>query len=106
MCKLFDTMYKILTNIRVAFQCTDKKIMEKIIASMICPRLEYAPMKKDVRNLERIQRATTRMVPEVKELTYEDKLKEMGLPTLHTHTHTRGLPMLQDRRERGDLITL
>ena len=32
------------------------------------------------------------MVPELKELTYEDRLKEMGLPTL------------QDRRERGDLI--
>ena len=34
------------------------------------------------------------MVPELSELTYEDRLREMGLPTL------------QDRRERGDLITL
>ena len=33
------------------------------------------------------------MVPELRKLTYEDKLKEMGLPTL------------QDRRER-DIITL
>ena len=34
------------------------------------------------------------MVPELSELTYEDRLREMGLTTL------------QDRRERGDLITL
>ena len=34
------------------------------------------------------------MVPELRELTYEDRLKETGLPTLH------------DRRERGGLITL
>ena len=36
----------------------------------------------------------TKMVLELRELTYKDRLKEMGLPTL------------QDRRERGDLITL
>ncbi|MPC70985.1 hypothetical protein E2C01_065253 [Portunus trituberculatus] len=34
------------------------------------------------------------MVPELKDLTYEERLKEMGLPTL------------QDRRERGNLITM
>ncbi|MPC21296.1 hypothetical protein E2C01_014278 [Portunus trituberculatus] len=34
------------------------------------------------------------MVPEIKDLTYEEQLKEMGLPTLH------------DRRELGDLITM
>ena len=50
--------------------------------------------KEDIRKLERIQRAATKIVPELRELTYEDRFKEMGLPTL------------QDRRERGDLIIL
>ena len=45
---------------------------------MICPRLEYAavvwsPHKKDVTKLERIQSAATKMVPELKDLTYEER---------------------------------
>ena len=47
-----------------------------------------------IRKLERIQRVATNMVLELRELTYEDRLKEIGLTTL------------QCRRERGDLITL
>ena len=50
--------------------------------------------KKDKRKIERIQRIATKMVPELSDLTYEERLKEMGLPTL------------EERRERGDLITI
>ena len=67
---------------------------------MVCLKLKYAAVvmwspnaKKDIKKLERIQRVATKMVPELSELTYEDRLREMGLPTL------------QDRRE-GELITL
>ena len=54
---------------------------------MICPRLEYAavvwsPHKKYVTKLERIQSAATKMVPELKDLTYEERLKEVELLTL------------------------
>ncbi len=45
--------------------------------------------KKHVKKLERIQRIVTKMVPELEGLTYEDRLKEMDLPTL------------EQRRERG-----
>ena len=52
--------------------------MMRILTSMIRPRLEYAAvvvwlpnMKKDVRKVERIQRVATKMVPELRELTYE-----------------------------------
>merc|ERR1712035_247280 len=67
---------------------------------MIRPKLEYAAVvwspykKKHIRKLERIQRIATKMVAELKELTYEERLKEMKLPTL------------EERRERGDLITI
>ena len=53
------------------------------------------PQEKNMRKLERIQRIATKMVPELKELTcYEERLKEMKLPTL------------EEKRERGDLITI
>ena len=44
--------------------------------------------------MSRRWKAATKMVPELKDLTYEERLKEMELPTL------------QARRERGDLITM
>ena len=47
-----------------------------------------------MRKLERLQRIATKMVPEMRELTYEERLKEIKLPTL------------EERRERGDLITI
>ena len=50
--------------------------------------------KKPVLELERIQRIATKMVPELEDLTYEERLKEMH-PTI-----------LKERRERGDLITI
>lgn len=98
--EIFGSTYRLLSNIRVAFHYMDKTMMEKIITTMIRPRVEYAAvvwsphLKKDIRKLERVQRIATKMVPELKDLTYEERLKEMGLPTL------------QDRRERGDLITM
>ena len=97
---IFGTTHGLLSNVRVAFHYMDASMMRKIITTMIRPRLEYAAvvwsphMKKDVWKLERIQKAATKMVPELKDKTYEERLKEMNLPTL------------QDRRERGDLITM
>ena len=50
-------------------------MMKKILTSMIRLRLEYAAVvwspnaKQDIRKLERVQRVTTKMVPELRELT-------------------------------------
>ena len=99
---IFGSTYNLLSNIRVAFNYLDKDniMMKKIITGMVRPKMEYAAVvwaphkKKDIKKLERIQRVATKMVTELKDLSYEERLEEMGLPTL------------QERRERGDLITM
>ena len=53
-------------------------------------RTEYR--KKDIDKLERIQRRTTKMIPELRDLTYDSRLLQCGLTTLET------------RRLRGDQI--
>ena len=98
--RVFGSTYRMLTNIRVAFHYMDTSMMKKIITTMVCPKLEYAAvvwsphLKKDINKLERIQRIATKMVPDLRDLAYEDRLKKMELPTL------------QSRRERGDLIMM
>ncbi len=52
------------------------------------------PHKKEIRKLEIIQKIATKLVPEISNMTYEDKLKEMESPTL------------EQRREKRDMITL
>ena len=98
--RLFGQAYRMLQNVKTAFHYMDKDMMKKIIVTMIRPKLEYAAVvwsphkKKNITKIERIQRIATKMVPELTNMTYEDRLREIGLPTL------------EQRRERGDLITL
>ncbi len=75
-------------------------MVKKIITSLIRPTLEYAAvvwnphLKKHIEKLEKVQRAATRWVPSLKDLSYEESLKKLQLPTL------------TERRERGDMIML
>ena len=90
----------LLRRVKMAFTYLDKDMMRKIIVTMVRPILEYAAVvwsphkKKNVRKLERVQRAATKMAPELRDLNYEERLKEMELGTL------------ESRRERGDLINI
>ena len=92
--------FRMLRNKLMTFYFLDKDMMRKIITTMIRLKPKYALViwfphkKKPVLKLERIQRIATKMVLELKDLTYEERLKEMHLTTL------------KERRERGDLITI
>ena len=90
--------YNLLRNIRVAFIYVDEEMIKKLVTTLIRPRLEYAAAvwspstKKHIRKLERIQRAATKIPQSLRELTYEERLRILGLTSL------------EPRRERGDLI--
>ena len=98
--QITSKMYYLLANMKTAFTYVDADMVRKIITTYIRPTLEYASVVwnpyevKDINKLERIQRAATRWVPELRDLSYEERLKKLNLPSL------------QARRTRGEYITL
>ena len=89
---------QILGLIRRNITYKGKKLMIPLYKAIVRPHLEYCIQawrpyrKKDIDTLERIQRRATKMIPELRYLSYEERLKECGLTTLET------------RRLRGDQI--
>ena len=86
--------------IKNTFTYMDKDMFITLYKSLVRPLLEYCPqvwnphMLKDIESLEKVQRRATKIVPELHDLQYEDRLKHLGL-----------FP-LQQRRHRGDMITV
>ena len=74
----------------------DKDLVRKIVTIMTRSKLEYAEViwSPHVLKLDKIQRIATKMVLELEDLTYEERLKRMHLTTLKV------------RRERGKLNTI
>ena len=76
----------------------NKDIFMKTYPSLVRSHLEYAVqawsprLKKDIDQLEKVQRRATKLVPECRTLEYEGRLRFLGLTTL------------EERRIRGDLI--
>jgi len=89
---------RILGLVRRSFDYLDAGMLRQLFKGIVRPHLEYgnsvwAPLyKKDIAIVEGVQRRATRMVPELRELEYEDRLRALKLPSLAY------------RRFRGDLI--
>ena len=89
---------RVLGMIRVSFVCLNIPMFLNMYTSLVRPLLEYcvqvwSPYKsKYIKLLEGVQRRATRLVPKLKNCTYDDRLKKLGL--------TR----LEERRKRGDMI--
>ena len=87
---------QILGLIRRNITYKGKKLIIPLYKAIVRPHLEYCIQawrpyrKKDIDTLEHIQRRATKMIPELRDLCYEERLKECGLTTLET------------RRLRGD----
>jgi len=89
---------RVLGMVRRQFRRLDKEGFLIIYKGFIRPHLKYAIqawspyLKGDVDQLERVQKCATKMVYGYQKLSYEKRLRRLGLTTLQT------------RRLRGDLI--
>ena len=67
-----------------------KQLTVPLYKALVRPHLEYCIQawrpyrKKDIDKLERIQRRATKMIPELRDLSYESCLLQCGLTTLET----------------------
>ena len=88
----------ILGLITKSFVAFDKVFLGLLYKSLVCPHLEYCNViwrpiyKGDIIAVEKIQRRATKLVPESKHLSYQDRLQALDIPSLSY------------RRQRGDMI--
>ena len=89
---------RIMGMIKRSFTCIDKEMFNCLFKSLVRPHLEYGNVvwspwyKKDVQVIENVQRRACKVVTGLRNLEYEEHLKELKLPSLVY------------RRLRGDLI--
>ena len=88
----------ILGIIRRSYTYLDSQSLLKLYTSLVRMTLEYANaawtpiLRRDQILLENVQRRATKLIPELIERGYEDRLRTLKLPSLYY------------RRERGDMI--
>ena len=89
---------QILGLIKTNITYMDKTLIIPLYKAIVRPHLEYCIQawrpyhKKDIDNLERVQRRATKLIPQLKQLCYEKRLLECRLTILET------------RRLKGDII--
>ena len=89
---------KLLGLIRRGFTVLDRISLPALYKSIIRPHLEYGNvvwhprLKGDEKQLENVQRRATKLIPELANMDYEERLRQLKLPSLYY------------RRARGDMI--
>ena len=89
---------RMLGLIKIGFACLDQEMFMNLYPVLVRPLLEYcvqiwSPYKrKHINLIERVQRRATKLVPALRDLPYEERLRRLKLTTL------------EDRRIRGDMI--
>ena len=80
--------YRLLGLIRRSFDYLDCDAMKLLFAALVRPHLEFgncvwAPyLEKDKKVIESVLRRATKVVDGLKDLSYEERLKRVGLPSM------------------------
>ena len=96
--KVATKCYQIIGQVRRSFTCKEPKLMVQIFQTYILPHIRYcysvwSPyLKKDIDLIKSIQRRFTKMIEGLHHLSYEERLKVLGLP------------MIKDSGRKWDLI--
>ena len=91
---------KVLGMIRRTFSYLNQSMVSQLYKVFVRPHLEYCQqacspyLKKDQDKLEKVQRSATKLMQHMKDLPYEERLKELNLYSL------------EERRMRGDMILM
>jgi hypothetical protein len=87
-----------LGMIKRNFTCKSKEVIIPLYKTLVRPHMDYCVqawkphLRKDIERLEKIQRRATKMVEGMMNLTYEERLRLLGLSTF------------EDRMRRADLL--
>ena len=87
--KVVNKANQILGLIRRSFDYIDSESLTYLFKGLVRPHLEYAnsvwsPLNKtDATLIENVQRRATKLVPNLKELDYEDRLKKLKYINVH-----------------------
>jgi hypothetical protein len=90
----------VLGQLRQAFHAWNTQSFKTLYSAFVRPHLEYASSvwnphrRADVRIIENLQKRATKLVSRLRSFSYSDRLSILGLTTL------------EERRSRGDLISL